>query len=99
MLIARVRVTATDEGRDTMLDTLTAEAGVVPHLFDGCELFAVSVDGTDANTIMIAEEWATRSDFERYQTSDHFAAIMATVAPHLAGPPDSAYYVGDRVGP
>lgn len=99
MLIARVRVTATDEGRTTMLVTLTAEADAVPKLFDGCELFAVSVDGTDANTVMIAEEWASQSDFERYQTSDHFASIMATVAPCLAGPPDSAYYVGERVGP
>lgn len=99
MLIARVRVTATPEGRQTMVDTLVREAGRVATLFAGCELYVVSIDTRDANTVMIAEEWTTSEHFEAYTSSPHFAETMATVGPCLAGPPDSAYYVGDRVGP
>jgi quinol monooxygenase YgiN len=99
MLIARVRVTATDAGRQTLIDTLTAEAAQVPSKFEGCELFVVSVDTTEPNTMMIAEEWTTRDRFDAYQASEHFAAIMNVAGPCLAGPPSSAHFVGDRVGP
>ncbi|MEE8600974.1 putative quinol monooxygenase [Euzebya tangerina] len=99
MLTARVRVTATDEGRQTLIDTLSAEAASVPTTFEGCELFVVSVDTHDPNTVMIAEEWATKDDFDTYVASDHFKKTMAIAGPCLAAPPDSAYYQGDRVGP
>ncbi len=99
MLIARVRVTATDEGRQTLVDTLIAEAGQIPSQFEGCELFVVSVDAADPKTVMIAEEWRTRDLFDAYQNSEHFAQIMTIAGPCLAGPPDSAYYEGERVGP
>ncbi|MEM9131745.1 MAG: antibiotic biosynthesis monooxygenase family protein [Actinomycetota bacterium] len=99
MLTARVRVTATDEGRDTLVNTLTTEAGRVRSLFDGCELFVVSVDTADPNVVMIAEEWASKEHFEAYTGSAHFAEIMGAAAPTLAAPPDSAYYESERVGP
>ncbi len=99
MLTARVQVTATNEGRQTLVDTLTTEAGRIQSLFDGCELFVVSVDTSNPNSVMIAEEWSTKEHFEAYTTSDHFKQTMAAVGPCLAGPPNSAYYVGERVGP
>jgi quinol monooxygenase YgiN len=99
VLIARVRVTATEEGRQTLFDALTAEAVQVPSKFEGCELFVVSVDTAEPNTMMIAEEWSTRDRFDAYQASEHFAAIMNVAGPCLAGPPSSAYFVGERVGP
>lgn len=99
MLIARVRATATDEGRETLIETLSAEAGRIPTMFEGCELYVVSVDTADPNTVIIAEEWQSRELFEAYQTSEHFSGIMAVAALCLAAPPDSAYYDGDRVGP
>jgi quinol monooxygenase YgiN len=99
MLIARVQVTATDEGRQTLVDALTAEANQIQSRFDGCELYVVSVDTSDPNTVMIAEEWATKAGFEAYVGSDHFSKTMAVVGPCLAAPPNSAYYEGERVGP
>ena len=99
MFIARVQVTATNEGRQTLVDTLSTEAGRITSMFGGCELFVVSVDATNQNTVMIAEEWSTKELFETYQTSEHFSETMAAVAPCLAGPPKSAYYEGERVGP
>lgn len=99
MLLARVRVTASPEGIKALVDLLSAEAETVPSMFDGCELFVVSVDSANEHTVMIAEEWSGKEQFDAYQTSDHFASIMAAAAPLLAGPPDSAYYQGERVGP
>ncbi|MEM9036530.1 MAG: putative quinol monooxygenase [Actinomycetota bacterium] len=99
MLIARVRVTATDDGRQTLVDALTTEAGRITERFEGCERFAVSIDTTDPNTVVLAEEWTTKEHFDAYVGSDHFAELMSAAAPCLAGPPDSAYYLGERVGP
>ena len=99
MLIARVRVTATDEGRETLVTTLTTEAGRIQSMFEGCELFVVSVDTDDPNVVMIAEEWETKEHFEAYTSSQHFADTMAQAGPCLASPPESAYYLGERVGP
>lgn len=99
MLVARVQVTATDEGRQTLVDTLAAEAERVESLFEGCELYVVSIDTANPNTVMIAEEWTSKDFFETYQTSDHFAATMNEVGPCLASSPNSAYYDGQRVGP
>ncbi len=99
MLIARVQVTATDEGRQTLIDTLKTEADNVPSLFEGCELFVVSVDTSNPNTVMIAEEWASKEHFDAYTTSQHFADTMAVAGPCLSGPPNSSYVVGERVGP
>jgi len=99
MLIARVRVTATEEGRPTLIERLTAEAVTVPESFDGCERYAVTVDAADPATVVLVEEWASRADFEAYTSSPHFASVMGAVAPCLAGPPDSAYYEGELVGP
>ena len=99
MFIARVQVTATNEGRQSLVDTLSTEAGQIASMFEGCELFVVSVDETNQNTVMIAEEWSTKELFETYQTSEHFSETMAAVAPCLTGPPKSAYYEGERVGP
>lgn len=99
MLIARVRVTATDEGRQTLIDALTTGAGRIQSMFDGCELYAVSVDTSDPNTVMIAEEWETRDHFDKYHTSDLFSNTMAVAGPCLASPPNSAYYDSERVGP
>ncbi len=99
MLSARVRITATDEGRETLLATLAAEVDQVPSMFKGFELFVVSVDAADRNTIMITEEWSTKEQFDLYVGSDHFAETMKVAAPCLAAPPNSAYYLGERVGP
>ncbi len=99
MLTARVRVRATDEGRQLLVDTLTAEAEHVPSLFDGCDLFVVSVDTSDPNVVMIAEEWQSKAAFDTYLASDRFSTTMAVAAPCLAGPPESAYYDAERVGP
>lgn len=99
MLIARVQVTATDEGRQTLVDALTAEADQIQSMFDGCELYVVSVDTSHPNTVMIAEEWTTKADFDTYVGSDHFSTTMAVAGPCLAAPPNSAYYIGERVGP
>lgn len=99
MLIARVKVTADEERRDELVDTLAAEAETMPEAFDGCELFVVSVAADDPNTVLIAEEWETKDHFDAYVGSAHFASVMSKVAPCLAGPPDSAYYEGERVGP
>ncbi len=99
MLVARVQVTATDEGRDTLIDTLTSEAGRIQSLFEGCELFVVSVDTKNPNAVMIAEEWTTKEQFDNYTASQHFADTMAVAGPCLAAPPNSAYYEAERVGP
>lgn len=68
-------------------------------MFDGCELYVVSVDTADPRTVMIAEEWSSKTSFDAYQASDHFSEIMATVGSCLAWPPQSSYYEGERVGP
>lgn len=99
MLIARVQVTATNEGRQTLVDALTAETSQIESRFAGCELYVVSVDTSNPNTVMIAEEWATKADFDAYVGSDHFAETMAVAGPCLAAPPNSAYYEAERVGP
>ena len=99
MLIARVQVIATDEGRDTLVDTLTLEAGRIRSMFEGCELYVVSVDTSNPNAVMIAEEWTTKEQFEKYTASQHFADTMAVAGPCLAAPPNSAYFEGERVGP
>jgi quinol monooxygenase YgiN len=99
MLTARVQVTATSEGRQTLIDTLTTEAAQIQSLFEGCELFVVSVDTRDPNTVMIAEEWESKEHFETYLSSDHFSETMAAAGPCLVSPPNSAYYEGERVGP
>ena len=59
----------------------------------------VQVTATNQNTVVIAEEWSTKELFETYPTSEHFSETMAAVAPCLAGPPNSAYYEAERVGP
>lgn len=99
MFTARVIVEPTEEGRDRVLELLTAETESVPASFDGCDLFVVSVESAGAERIVLAEEWQSRADFERYTGSDRFAATMSEVGPLLAGPPDSAYYESERVGP
>ena len=99
MFTARVIVDPTAEGRDKVLELLTAETESVPDAFAGCELFVVSVESSGAERVVLAEEWRSREDFERYTGSDQFAATMAAVGPLLAGPPNSAYYESERVGP
>ncbi len=99
MLVARVRVTSSPEGIEPLVELLTAEAERVPSMFTGCQMFVVSVDAADENTVMIAEEWSSKEQFDAYQTSEHFASIMGSALPLLAGPPDSAYYEGELVGP
>ena len=99
MFTARVIVEPTEEGRDRVVELLTAETASVPASFTGCELFVVSVEPAGAGRVVLAEEWQSKADFERYAGSDQFAATMAAVGPLLAGPPDSAYYEADRIGP
>ena len=99
MFTARVIVEPTPEGRDRVVELLTAETESVPEAFAGCELFVVSVESAGAERVVLAEEWSSRDDFERYTSSDQFAATMAAVGPLLAGPPNSAYYEAERVGP
>lgn len=99
MLVARVRVTAVPEHRQTLIAALTAETELVPAQFAGCERFDVSVDTTDENAVLIIEEWTSREHFEAYTSSDHFAGVMSVAGPCLAGAPDSAYYEAARVGP
>ena len=99
MLVARVRVTASPDRVEPLVELLAAEAETVPSMFAGCQLFVVSVDSADEHTVMITEEWSSKEQFEAYQTSDHFASIMGSALPLIAGPPDSAYYEGELVGP
>ena len=45
------------------------------------------------------EEWADRSAFNGYGTSDYFEQGGAILLPAMASAPDSAYYESEHVGP
>lgn len=51
MLIARVQVAATDEDRQTLVYFLAVEAGRVADMFEGRELYVVSVDTSDGERV------------------------------------------------
>lgn len=99
MFTARVMLTCSPTGRQSVIERLSEEASVVPSRFQGNELYAVSVDTHDDHRVMIAEEWSNRSAFEAYQQSAHFSETMAAVKPCLAVPPNSSYFESTRVGP
>ena len=99
MFTVRVSLTTTPEGRGTLLERLSEEASVVPSKYDGCTFYAVSVDATNENHVLLAEEWTDKAAFEQYQQSDAFKEVLGAIGSCLAAPPDSVYYESTVVGP
>lgn len=99
MFVARVSLTSSPEGHRRLVDRLTDEATVVPHQFEGCEFYVVSIDTNNDHHVLIAEEWKDRASFDAYQRSDYFSSTLETLKSCLAAPPNSAYYESSRVGP
>jgi quinol monooxygenase YgiN len=86
-----------------MVDDFTAhidrEAFEVPARFAGCERYALFNDPADPVQFLLYEEWRDGEAFAAYRGSDHFAAAGAKLRPMLDGPPDSAYFQAELVGP
>ena len=57
------------------------------------------IDPTDANSVLVYEEWRSRADFDAYRNSEFFAESGAVLFPLMEGAPDSAYYESELVGP
>ncbi len=99
MFTVRVAATLTDEGRAPAFAQLRLESVEVPQRFPGCERFELFVDPDDPRRVFVYEEWADRSAFDGYRTSDYFEQGGAILLPAMASAPDSAYYESERVGP
>ncbi len=99
MFTVRVAVRVLPEGRDRFIAQLQKEAMEVPSRFGGCERFAVYVNPSDANSVLVYEEWSDRAAADAYLSSEYFKAGGAVLFPLMDGAPDSAYYMSDRVGP
>jgi quinol monooxygenase YgiN len=99
MFTVRVALRVRPDGRERCLARLEHEAREVPARFDGCERFAVYRDPSDADSLFLYEEWRDRSAADAYLRSDEFKASGEVLFPLMDGPPDSAYYESERVGP
>jgi quinol monooxygenase YgiN len=95
----RVAAELTHEGSAAALARLRIETIEVPQQFPGCERFQLLVDPDHPERVFVYEEWADRSAFERYRTSEYFEQGGAILFPAMASAPDSAYYESERVGP
>ena len=99
MFTVRVAARVVPEGRSRFLRQLQAEQVEVPSRFEGCQRFAVYVEPSDPDSVLLYEEWTSRADFERYRSSQFFIDSGQVLFPLIEGAPDSAYYEAERVGP
>jgi quinol monooxygenase YgiN len=99
MFTVRVAVRVRPEDRERFLAQMKREEQEVPDRFEGCERFSVYSDPGDADSVLLYEEWTSREAADAYLTSDYFRAAGEILFPLMDGPPDSAYYQAERVGP
>ena len=99
MFTVRVSVRVRPGDRQQFVRQLKKEAQEVPARFAGCERFALYADPSDADNLLLYEEWASREAASAYLSSDYFKAGEEILYPLMDGSPDSAYYESVRVGP
>ncbi len=67
--------------------------------FPGNVTYAFRQDPEEPRRWLLFEEWEDESAFDAYKRSEHFAAASRALGPLMDGPPATAYYRGERVGP
>lgn len=87
-------------GRRTLLVRIVAQAGMRPAVLEllntytdglgeepGTEMFVVSLDPENENTVWLYEMFRDEEAMEEHRASDGFHALMAAMPAYLDGPP------------
>ena len=75
MITATVRLTATQESRDKILQALRSLIEPI-RVETGCVSCAVYFDLQDPNSIVLVEDWRTRGDLERHLGTAQYKKIL-----------------------
>ena len=87
-LIARLR---TQAGKaDVVAAALLSLAG--PSREEpGCMLYDVCRSKSDANELLVLEEWESQAALDEHMATPHFQAFVAAIGEALAGEPELAF--------
>ena len=98
MVVVRVQLEVKEDSVDAFVAYLQQEREAVLQM-EGALRYKVFGDPIQPTHFILYEEWASKEAFEAYQASENFRQSFAVLGPMMAGPPDSAYYAAERVGP
>lgn len=98
MIVIRIRLKASQENEEALVNYLKGEVQKNKTLA-GCLTYSLYKDLSEANALLIYEEWDCMESFESYKNSEGFREIMKALSPLLAGRPDSAHFDSVLVGP
>lgn len=98
MIVIRIKLTVDQSNKEALVSYLKDEVQRNKTL-SGCIAYSLYQDVSEADDLLLYEEWDNIDSFNLYKNSEAFSKIMSTVAPLLAGAPNSVYYDSEIVGP
>lgn len=96
MHVIRVIMQAKPDKQQDLIEIM-AKDSEISQKFEGCLMFNLFQDVTNANSFILYEEWETAENFEAYQKSEYLDGQRELIFPLLDGAPDSAYYESKKV--
>lgn len=88
MIVVVVEFEVASENLPATIAALEVDAAVARSM-KGCVAFRSLSTQSDAEKLILVEEWEDTESFEAYKASDAFAAAMATITPVMVGAPIS----------
>lgn len=83
------KMTTAPENRDALIDILTQAADLMQTL-DGCRMYVISKDASDAGTVWVMELWDSKAAHDESLTMPEVRALIGQAMPLLTANPDGA---------